>query len=168
MKTNQWALTVLLLSAAIFQLPAQRNESRIDLSKLPDQSQEEADRQLLANIRARAEKGDARSQFELGKAFYSGTLGVTKDYAEAMKWFRKAAEQNYAEAQAILGGCYAYGTGVTKDEAEAAKWFRRAAEQNYALAQSILGACYEYGSGVAQDQAQAVKWYRKAAEQDFA
>jgi len=35
-----------------------------------------------------------RSQYELGRAFFSGTLGVAKDEAEAVKWFRKAAEQN--------------------------------------------------------------------------
>ncbi len=65
---------------------------------------------------ARAETGDARSQFELGEAFYDGQLGAGRNYAEAVKWFRKAAEQNHAEAQSSLGFCYANGQGVTKDE----------------------------------------------------
>ena len=29
--------------------------------------------------------------------------GVAKDEVEAVKWFRKAAEQNYAQAQFFLG-----------------------------------------------------------------
>ena len=32
-----------------------------------------------------------------------------------MKWYRKAAEQNYAEAQYNLGVCYYNGQGVAKD-----------------------------------------------------
>jgi uncharacterized protein len=35
--------------------------------------------------------------------------GVPEDDAEAVKWFRKAAEQGYADAQYNLGLMYAYG-----------------------------------------------------------
>jgi TPR repeat protein len=59
----------------------------------------EADRKLLADIRAKSEKGDALSQLQLGRAFFYGNLGVAKDEATGVKWYRKAAEQNYAEAQ---------------------------------------------------------------------
>ena len=52
----RWFLFFLLVGAA-FQLPAQQSE---------------ADRNPLADIRAKAEKGDAQSQCELGKAFYNG------------------------------------------------------------------------------------------------
>ena len=67
---------------------------------------------------------------------------MAKDEAEAVKWYRKAAEQNDAEAQYNLGVCYANGQGVAKDEVEAVKWYRKAAEQNYAAAQYNLGVCY--------------------------
>ena len=56
---------------------------------------------------------------------------------EAVKWYRKAAEQNYAKAQYNLGVCYEHGEGVAKDPVEAVKWYRKAAEQNYAKAQKI-------------------------------
>jgi TPR repeat protein len=68
---------------------------------------------------------------------------VVKDHAEAAKWYRKAAEQNYAEAQYNLGLGYYKGEGVAKDQAEAVKWYRKAGEQNYAEAQYNLGICYE-------------------------
>jgi hypothetical protein len=42
---------------------------------------------------------------------------------EAVKWYRKAAEQNYAGAQFNLGFCYANGQGVAKDNVEGYKWF---------------------------------------------
>ena len=56
---------------------------------------------------------------------------MTKDEAEAVTWFRKAAEQNYAEAQFNLGACYCNGDGVTKDYVEAYKWFILASAQGH-------------------------------------
>jgi len=147
-----WFL-VFLLGSAVLQLPAQQSE---------------ADSKLLADIRAKAEKGDAQSQFEMGKIFWFGKFGVATNYAEAVKWVRKAAEQNHAEAQNNLGFWYGSGQGVAKDYVEAVKWWRKAAEQNYANAQFNLGYCYAIGQGVAQDAVEAVKWWRKAAEQNYA
>jgi TPR repeat protein len=71
MRANRlrWFLLCLLLSA-VFQLPAQQSE---------------ADRKLLAEIRGKAEKGDAHFQFELAEAFAFGRLSVAKDYVEAVK-----------------------------------------------------------------------------------
>src|SRR5262249_26629831 len=80
-------------------------------------------------IKAKAEAGDAASQYELGTRYQNGD-GVEKNYAEAVKWFRKAAEKNYAPAQRDLGESYYYGLGVERDYAEAVKWYRKAAEQN--------------------------------------
>ena len=155
MKANRlrWFLLFLLVSA-VLQLPAQQSE---------------ADRKLLADIRAKAEKGDAQSQYELGCAFSLGSLGVAKDEVEAVKWFRKAAEQNHAQAQCDLGVCYANGQGVAKDEVEAVKWYRKAAEQNLRRwLNSVWASVTHNGRGVPKDEAEAVKWYRKAAEQNDA
>src|ERR1035437_575363 len=90
-------------------------------SQSPDQ-QSEADRKLLADVRAKAQKGDAQSQYELGRAFDQGGLGVAKDEVEAAKWYRKAAQQGQAQAQYSLGVCYDNGLGLAEDEVEAAKW----------------------------------------------
>src|SRR5262249_31377002 len=43
-----------------------------------------------------ADKGDARAQFYLGEAFNKGR-GVVQDYAEAVTWYSRAAEQNSAD-----------------------------------------------------------------------
>jgi TPR repeat protein len=98
----------------------------------------EADRKLLAGIRAKAETGDSQSQLELGTALFLGRLGVGKDEVEAVKWYRKAAEQNLVKAQGCLGLCYETGHGVAKDDAEALKWYRKAGEQNYPYAQLVV------------------------------
>jgi TPR repeat protein len=100
----------------------------------------------------------------LGQCYAEG-IGVAKNQLEAVKWFRKAAEQGNADAQYNLGCCYYDGKGVEKDSAEAVKWTRKAAEQNDADAQFSLGDSYGSGKGVEKDDIEAAKWYRKAAEQ---
>ena len=69
--------------------------------------------------------------------YYHGE-GVPKDYVEAAKWYRKAAEQELAIAQFNLGWIYENGEGVPKDMAEATKWYRKAAEQGDADAKEWL------------------------------
>ncbi len=50
---------------------------------------------------------------------YRDGNGVLKDDAEAVRWFRLAADQGHATGQNNLGFMYASGRGVLKDEAEA-------------------------------------------------
>jgi TPR repeat protein len=121
----------------------------------------------VADIRARAEAGDAEAQFRLGRMFLDGD-GVSQDHVQSVAWFRKAAAQGHPKAQNNLGNAFANGLGVPRDAAQAVEWFRRAAEQGEMLAQSNLGVMYSDGNGVAQDLAQAAAWYRKAADQGFA
>ena len=52
---------------------------------------------------------------------YANGKGVPQDYAEAVKWYRRAAEQGDAYAQNNLGLMYANGKGVPQDYAEAVK-----------------------------------------------
>ena len=59
---------------------------------------------------------------------------------EAVKWFRKAAEQNFAKAQYNLSVCYAAGAGVAKDNCEAYKWRLLAAGQGDEVAKKNMTA----------------------------
>jgi TPR repeat protein len=97
---------------------------------------------------------------------YEKGQGLDLDYAEAVKWYRKAADQGDAWAQTNLGAMYANGQGVSQDYTEALRWYRKAAEQGFARAQNNLGVMYNYGQGVGQDYKQAVYWYQKAIESD--
>jgi TPR repeat protein len=121
----------------------------------------------LSAWRAAAEKGNPNGQVIWGDCLEEG-IGVSQDYAEAVKWYRMAAEQGFASGQTYLGLMYKNGRGMAQDHAEAVKWFRKAAEQGNAFGQNELGGMYENGRGVSRDYAEAVKWYRKAAEQGFA
>jgi TPR repeat protein len=110
-----------------------------------------------------AEQGDAEAQLKVARYYY-----CKKDYAEAIKWFRRAAEQEQADAQVALGNIYFSGEAVPKDAVEAVTWHRKAAEQGNADGQSSLGACYALGAGVTKDDVEAVKWLKRAAEQGHA
>ena len=54
---------------------------------------------------------------------------MPQDYTQAVSWYRKAAEQGYAEAQLRLGACYASGEGVIQDLVQAVYWARKSADQ---------------------------------------
>ena len=58
---------------------------------------------------------------------YDNGQGVTQDYAEALQWYRKAAEQGVADAQYNLVSMYYDGQGVTQDYVQAYIWLNIAA-----------------------------------------
>jgi TPR repeat protein len=114
----------------------------------------------LQELMAKAEKGDPEAQVALGLKYYG-----LRNYAEAVEWYRKAADQGNAKGQFKLGTMYEDGQGVYQDYIEAAKLYRKAADQGDASAQYNLGLFYTDSRGVLQDYAEAAKWFRKAAEQ---
>ena len=117
--------------------------------------------------RTRAEKGDTKAQYDLGRMYYYGK-GVPQDYGEAITWYRKAAEQGNPEAEYGLAFMYREGKGVPQDPVQALDWCRKAADHGYARAEYALGNAYHHGWHVSQDYGAADAWYRKAAEQGFA
>jgi len=59
---------------------------------------------------------------------------VPKDYTEAVKWYRLAADQGYAWGRYDLGIMYAYGQGLPKDDVLAYMWENLAAAQGFSAA----------------------------------
>ncbi len=114
-----------------------------------------------------ANQGDAKAQNDLGFMLLNG-LGVKKNYEEAAKWIKKAAEQEYLIAQNNLGYLYLEGLGVKQNYEEGVKWIKKAAEQECADAQFNLGCLCIEGLGLEQNYEEGVKWIEKAAEQEHA
>jgi|HubBroStandDraft_6_1064221.scaffolds.fasta_scaffold05695_6 TPR repeat protein len=102
-----------------------------------------------------------------GSDYLSGTGLVPKDYKEAMRWYRTAADQGSAPAQFSVGAMYNFGYGVKLDYAEALRWYRKSAEQGYTAAFVNLGSMYTQGQGVPPDYAEGLQWFLKAADQGF-
>lgn len=153
--------------------------------------------EALKRLLPLAERGDADAQYIVGWLFaygkderdkfeeeaswlhkltepvldliYPDGKTVSRDYEQAAKWWRKAAEQGHAEAQYQLGNMnYDREIGEQQDDAKAVVWWRKAAEQGNVDAQNALGWMYEYGRGVQRDNSEAAQWYLKAAEQGLA
>jgi TPR repeat protein len=112
----------------------------------------------LDELRARAEKGDAIAQ-----AFLGNKMFLVKDYAEALKWSQKAANQDDPLGQLTLGIIYSGGFGVLEDLTKAAGLFRKAAEFGLASAQDLFANALWYGRGIYPDKTEAVKWWQRAA-----
>lgn len=81
----------------------------------------------LKNIMQAAEEGSAEDQVLLGTYYKKGEFGLTQDFDEAVRWFKKAAEQGDAYALFDLAMCYADGLGVKKNWEQAKHYFTEAA-----------------------------------------
>ena len=159
-------LTVLLVTDGASRSVAQSSQPE-RAEALPTDSKESSSSggstASVDQVTAKAEAGDAAAECDLGLRYMRGN-GVAKDYVQGVKWFRKAAQQNYAEGQRYLGIAYTEGIGVQKDYDQAFAWLDKAAKQGDIQAQARLGVCYSFGHGVARNDGEAVTWYRKAAE----
>ena len=75
----------------------------------------------------------------LGAMYRDGRGGLSKDDAQAVSWYRKAADANDSNGMANLGFMYENGRGrLPKDEAQAVNWYRKAAQLGDTYAQEAL------------------------------
>ena len=140
---------------------AQQNPQAVSRLKLLEENEER-----FKKVQAQADKGNAASQYKLGKMYTEGT-GVNIDYARATAAFQSSAEQGYTKAEYKLGLHYYEGTGIRQDRKAAYKWFKAAASQNHPAAQYYLGKMYAAGSGVKQNYTASLEWLNKAIDGGF-
>lgn len=120
----------------------------------------EVDKHKALNLlKQSAEKG-----FDFGCLNYAILLKDQENYAEALTWFRKAAELGNAESMTHLGLMYSNGQGVNTDYAEAMKRFKMAADNGDTQGMVQIGHLHMDGKAVAADYSEGIAWYTKAAE----
>jgi len=117
------------------------------------------------------------AMYNLG-AMISNGEGVTRNDAQSVAWFRKAAEMTEsscacdhsrgharARAQGSLGFCYKTGAGVEQDGALAVMWWEKGIEQGDHMCLLSLGTAYMHGTcGLAQSTVIAKIYMKGAAE----
>ena len=109
----------------------------------------------------------ADAQYNLAILYAKGH-GVRQDYAEAMKLFLLAADQNAADAQYYLGILYVKGHGVPQDYVQAYKWFDLSAAQANNDAKKNKDAVAEHMSPEQIAEAQKlVREWKSKPEQYF-
>jgi|GEM_PF-890447 len=138
---------------------------RLGMFLLPSE-RPQLQRQGVELLRMAAERGDARGQRGLARAYKDG-LGVSQDFTEARKWAEKAAASGWFEAQYELGAIYlSERAGPERDPQKGMLWLRKSAEQGFADAQLYFGAHYMSDGPRTNDRAEeAMKWIAKAADQ---
>jgi len=117
----------------------------------------------LERIHPLASAGDANAQYEMGEANYFGH-GMQKNHAEAVRWYRLAAEQGHAMAQLHLGKQFPHGSGIEIDPAERLRWLGNAADQGSADAYHELATWQFRDPRDADMAAKSFTWCAIAAE----
>ena len=118
-------------------------------------------------LSAKAEGGDAKAQYNLGMMYHNGGgKAHPRDYEEAMKWLRLAADQGNVEAEDRVGLMYYLGEGVRQDYAEAVRWYKTAANKGNAHARWQLVDMYQKGIGVPRDLEESKRWARLGQRPD--
>ena len=86
-------------------------------------------------------------QYELGQALYYGFYDLEENEGQALKLFEKAAEQEFAEAQQLLGDWYAEGIVVSQNYGKALDLYKRASG-NGCIEATVDLEVYAEGLGV--------------------
>lgn len=96
------------------------------------------------------------------EAYQRGVAAFTrKDYAEALRAGRQAADAGHPEAALLVAWIHFKGYGTAQDYAEAMRGYRLATDRGVIEAPNEIGWLYYKGFGVAQDYAEAMRWFRK-------
>jgi len=69
---------------------------------------------------------------------YATGRGAPQDDAQAVSWYRKAADAGDGFGMSALGYMYETGRGVPRNDAQAVIWYRKGAEAGNAYAVEAL------------------------------
>jgi TPR repeat protein len=113
-----------------------------------------------------ADSGNHFAEAEIGSAYWNGIPPYRQDYAEAVRWYLKAAvDPEQVNAMKQLGLAYRDGTGVAADKALSYKWFRQGAENGETFSAAEIGLAYWNGTPpYPRNDGEAVKWFLAAAK----
>lgn len=122
-----------------------------------------------SELEAKALNGDAQAQYRLAKMIDVDIHDKedVKSLIEAVKWYRKAAEQGHVKAQCQLGTHLTYNyinyyrpdiPLTDHNMREGVMWLKKAAEQNSVQACCQLAECYWHGCGCDKDLEEAARW----------
>src|SRR5690606_21565069 len=96
--------------------------------------------------------------------------GIPQDYAQAVTWFHRAAEQGHAGAMNNLGVMYEFGRGVVQNFVQAHKWYNLAAasyplgeDRDLSVKNRDRVAAKMTPAQLAEAQRQAREWKPKSA-----
>ncbi len=119
------------------------------------------DYQSPVDLQGKAEAGDPRSQYQLGRQML--VSGPVEQRRQGLLWIERAAKQGDAEAQYRLVTYFESQAGIMRnDPARGLALLSAAAQQNHLPAMGTLALAYEKGRyGLTRDLEQAQQWYQR-------
>ena len=127
---------------------------------------QETEAETIARVRQEAESGNAQSQFNLGRIYYTG-YGVPVDEAEARKWFCEAAKQDHPIAKSQCGGMMYNGQGGPADTVQAMAYLQDSAAKGDPYGEALYGFFVisddTHAGRVDQPEPEAIAYLEKAA-----
>ena len=90
---------------------------------------------------------------------------MPEDKAEALKWYRKAADQGHAQAQAMLGIAYGEGFGVPQDYIQSYMWHNLASAQGEAREVKLELSKKMTKEQIAEAQKLSTQWFERKAKE---
>lgn len=123
--------------------------------------------EFLRLLHISAEGGFDYAQYELAHCYDHGRSGLTQDYAIAINWYCKAAEQGLSAALNNLADKYEYGKGVEQSYEIAIDYYHQAAKKDIPEAMFSLAKIFiedKHPSITAED---AKSWLIKARNKNY-
>ena len=120
----------------------------------------------VKEMQEKAEAGDAKEQYFLAQCYEFGSNGFEQDYAKAVEWYKKSAENGYDSSANKLAKSYKSGKlGLQQDDKQYIFWLEKAAELGNNNSSYDLAKCYMEGNyGLKKDEKQGIKWAKKSAD----
>lgn len=113
----------------------------------------------------RAHQPDAMMAWCIRGVLYLSEEGIREDFAEAKKWFQKAALRNNSWGNMGMGFLACAEAKEKKDYTIPMQWFQKAADQDDSWAQILLGfIAFSGNEEKPPDLIEATQWLRKSAE----
>ncbi len=162
-----WALLVLVGSVGLIYIVdsiIQTRRHAVDSNKAEEAIEllkQDKYAKAVALLQEGAERNFPKTQYLLGRCYEEG-WGVSKNFSEAFKWYKKASNQELPEAKLKTGAFYFYGLG-TDQSYDLAFQLISSTSETTPESDCILGMMYFYGLGVDKDYSLGITKLVKAA-----
>jgi len=117
---------------------------------------------VVAALQRKAEDGDLNAMNDLGDAHRLGTKGLTENWNQAFRWYKRSADLDDPVGISSCAACYVLGKGCEKNEARALVSWGQAAILGHELSCYQLGEAHRKGlHGLGKDEREAARWFRR-------
>lgn len=126
----------------------------------------ETEAQTIARLQSEARAGNAQSQYNLGRIYYTGYGGVAVDLNQARQWFCQAAGSDHPPAASQCAAMMYNGQGGPADMVAALVMMHDAAVKDEAYGQALYGFFTIAEANARRDaspQPEAIAFLEKAA-----